>query len=306
MASSSRLVFAGQRARDDRECGLRRDGDRMFDIIVATPRGGAPVTVWIDHASHLLDRTVAQLNETRRIEHFSDWRTVDGTVIAFERDIEYPEDESVERLTVTRADSTSALSASAFSAPRTSKDVRFNGNSTETQVRYTLEGRPIIEVRVNGQGPLPFAVDTGGHFIITAATAHRLGLAVQGSANNLGQGEGILKAGFAHVRSVRIGSAVMTDQVAKILPYRFRKVERGPRQPIAGWLGLEFFERFAITFNPKTHLLTLRQLHRPRPEPPGTRVALYFDEDAPLIKCAVYAIPGILHGGHWKHDGNYR
>jgi len=274
------------------DAGVRSEGNRAFDVVVVTPRDGAPEALWIDRSSHLLDRTIAQLNESRRIEHFADWRLYRDTVMPFEDDVEYPEDQDLERMKIAHIASIAAVSRWAFSAPPLPPDVSIAGGGNATHVPYTLEGRVLVNVMLNGHGPFPFAVDTGAHFILTAATARRFGLTVRGQANSLGQGETIRLAGFARVASMRIGTATMTNQVAKILPYGFRRTERGPRAPIAGWLGVEFFERFAVTFDPAHHLLTLRRLDRPRPVPPGTRVPIAFDEDAPLVGCAVDGLPG--------------
>src|SRR6185312_17437501 len=87
--------------------------------------------------------------------------------------------------------------------------------------------------------------------------------------------------------------AVLRNEVAEIKPYAFAKVERGPRPPKAGWLGMEFFERFAVTFDPRNHTMTLRPLDVPRPVATGKKVPIVFDEDSPLAGCSVAGKAGL-------------
>jgi hypothetical protein len=160
-------------------------------------------------------------------------------------------------------------------------------------VPYVMEGaKPIVNVSIDGRGPFPFVVDTGGHFILTAQTAHQLDLVGRGGASSV-NGHVIHRVGFTKIARLQIGGAVISDEVAKIEPYSFSKLERGPRPPKAGWLGLEFFERFAVTFDPTKRMMTLRPLNEPRPAPAGTKIPLIFDEDSPLTACRIERRPGV-------------
>ena len=272
---------------------LHTENGRAYDIVTATPAGGAPVELWVDRSTHLLERTVEQLPESRLIEHFDDWRTVDGTVIAFERRDVYPEDEAVEVTHLRSVERLSNVAPTIFTSPPLPRDAEIVG-ALSTSFPYRFDGgKIIVDVRVNGQGPFPFVLDTGGHLILTPATARRLGIQPAGSASSLGQGEAVLKAGFARVREIRVGGARMSNQVAKILPLGYRRLERGPRPPKAGWLGLELFERFATTIDPNVHRITLARIDRPRPVPRGARIPIVFDEDAPHVRCAIASHPGL-------------
>jgi len=271
---------------------VRIENRRGYDVVTATPAGGAPVEMWIDRSTHLLERTVEQLPVSRLIEHFDDWRTVDGTVIAFERREVYPEDDAVEVTHLRSVVRLPNVAPAIFTSPPRPRDAAIVGGLS-TSFPYRIDGSKIIvEVRVNGQGPFPFVLDTGGHLILTPATARRLGIRAAGSASSLGQGEAVLKADFARVREIRVGGARMTNQVAKILPLGFRRLERGPRPPKAGWLGLELFERYATTIDPNVHRITLARIDRPRPVPRGERIPIVFDEDAPHVRCTVASHPG--------------
>lgn len=294
-----------------RSLGTRTESARRFEVFQAVPRGGAPVTMWIDRSTHLLDRTVEQGNEEHVVDRFSDWRTVAGTAIAFQKRVDYPEDGSFETWSTTRVEASTPRSAASFARPKPPADFWLLRGARAATVPYAFDGwKPIIEVKLNGRGPFPFVIDTGGHFILTPATARRLGVVPVGNAHSTGSDPTVLKTRFARVREIRIGDAVIEEQVAAIIPYGFQRLERGPRPPKAGWLGLELFERFATTFDPETRTITLAPLNRPRPTPSGRRVPLLFSEDAPLARCRVAAHPGLcmldtgnagrtIVEGHW-------
>ncbi len=277
-----------------RSYGIRTHAGRAFDVVSATPRGGEPIAIWIDRGSHLIDRTEERLNESDEVTTFADWRTVGDVAIPFERRVDYPEDEDSESYHVRNVRSVTTLPDATYAAPPLPNDVRMVGGARSTRVPYVVEGiKPIVNVMLNGRGPFPFVIDTGGHFILTPATAARLGLGGTGSGNETGQGNGIRKVGFTTVREVRIGDAAIANQPAEIIPYGFHRLERGPRPPKAGWLGLQLFERFATTFDPRTHTISLAPLASSRPIAAGTRVPIVFDEDAPLVDCTIDARPGL-------------
>ncbi len=269
------------------------DASGDFAVVRAVPPFGAPIEMWIDRSTGLLDRTLLQLAETREIDRFADWRTVAGVVVPFGQRVDYPEDTARETWIVTAARALRALPAVAFAQPAPAADATIDGGATSTTVPYRIEGqKPLVDVWLDGRGPFPFVVDTGGHFILTPATARRIGARTAGAEKNLGQGTEVRTGGFAHVATLRIGAALIRDQVAAVVPYSFARLERGPRPPKAGWLGLQFFERFAVTFNPRTHRMTIAMFAHAPAAPRAVRVPLLFDEDAPVVACRIAGRPG--------------
>lgn len=267
----------------------------VLDAVVARPAGGAPVRLSIDRTTHLLGSTSVRYDENHVVTSYMDWRTVAGTVVPYETSIVDPEDNDVEMRTVTGviAQTSSAPATSVFAPPETAWGITMPQGAGAITVPYVMEGyKPIVDVTVDGKGPFPFVVDAGGHFILTADTAQRVGLTGRGSASSTNQST-VAHVGLARVHSIGIGGAVLHDEVAEINPYSFRKLERGPRPAKAGWLGLEFFERFSVTFDPRSLTMTLRPLNEPRPQPAGTKVALVFDEDSPLAGCSVAGKAGL-------------
>ncbi len=278
----------------DRAARIASSDGRKFESVELTPRGGAPVTLFVDRTTHLIDHTVMQLNENHQVVYFSDWRTISGAAFPFSSRSVDPEhrDSQTENVLELRPRARRFASVR-FALPRAPADISMAAGAREVNVPYVLDGsKPIVNVMLNGKGPFPFVVDTGGHFILTADTARRVGLTGYGASSSVNEGN-VTKVGFTHVRLLQIGGVAIHNQVAEINPYGFAKLERGPRPPKAGWLGLEFFERFAVTFNPATRVMTLRPLARQRPVPQGARTALVFDEDAPLARCTIGPYPGL-------------
>ena len=270
-------------------------GGGALDVVAARPDGGAAVDLYLDRTSHLIDRTSLRYDEYTEITHFADWRTVLSATVPFEvRSVDL-EDQETSTTTISGLTPISGTRAT-FVPPRTAPNVTLPANATAVTVPYIFDGiKPIVEVTINGIGPFPFVIDTGGHFILTAQTARRLRLTRRGSASSASSANehAIRHVGFAHVARFAIGGAVLHDLVAEINPYGFTKLERGPRPPKAGWIGLELFERFAVTFDPTKRVLELRPLRKPRPTPAGTELPLIFDEDSPLTACSIDRAPGI-------------
>jgi len=278
----------------------RSQGGRTFDVVQTLPRGGVPIEIWFDGVSGLPDRTIVRLNEVTRVVRLADWRDVDGTAVPFVRRFEYPEDGDVETLTTETIGSRHVAGAAEFSPPATRNDVRMARGARSTTVPIRIERHKIlVDVMLNGHGPFPFVLDTGGHFILTSATARTLGLTV-------------LAPGFVRVHELRIGDAIVRDNLAHRTSYAFARVERGPLPPKAGWLGIELFARFAAIIDPDARTLSLTPLREPAARYAGVRVPLAFDEDAPFVPCRIDGIPGdcmvdtgnagnTIVEGHWAH-----
>jgi PDZ domain len=266
----------------------KTEGGTTYDIVRIEPSGGSAVDLWIARSSGQLDRTVQQLNENHLVVHYRQWRPFAGSLVPFVLVAESPEDETSLRYETRDIKTVAMPLPDAFEQPPQPNDVTIRNGSAFARIPYRLEGqKPIVDVQLDGHGPFPFVLDTGGHFILTPDTARRIGAKVVGSTSNTGQGTAVLKSGLAVVHGVRIGDAEIARDVASVIPYSFSRIERGPRPPKAGWLGLSLFERFAVTIDPRSHTVTLRPLTRPRPPAPGTSLPITFSEDAPLVNCSV-------------------
>ena len=238
-----------------------------------------------------------QESESRLARHFSDWRQIAaGLAVPFRERDEYIEDESE---TVFQAASVNIHASNGprdFRRPSQPSDASILGGRRMTEIPYADDQRTRIYVPVllNGHGPFTFELDTGGHLILAEQTAAAIGLIPRGSFSSTGAGDAVMHVGFARVEDIRIGQAVMSDQPAKILPLSAQANDRGSLAPRAGILGLELFERFTVAIDRRRKVVRLRLRGEPYPQPAGQRMALLFDEDAPLIQGDIQGSPGTL------------
>jgi len=279
-----------------RAYGQRAIGSALADVVTATPAGGSPLTLAFDARSHLLSLVEQQLNETRRLTSYSDWRSIGDVALPFVWDVEFPEDQAHERYVVRSVRPRNAGHRDSFSQPGLPNDFKILGGRRKTEIPLDFDGdRPIVGMSIDGREPLPFELDTGGHFILSTETATRLGLQGIGHGNELGAGTTITAERYVRVPMVRIGAAQIDGLVASILPMSYSRTNRGHQAPLAGFLGLSLFERFAATFDPSKHRLTLRSLRsipKERERDVAMRLPVTFDDDAPLTPCSIDRITG--------------
>ena len=274
-----------------------------YQRLEATPRDGRAITLWIDPSTHRLDHASWASSFLLASAAYADYRDVDGVQLPF-------------RITASAAtvgggsDSSSVdivqhyrwldqAPADALARPdNTVRDVSMAGDARRTSVPMQLSGGMLlVEARINGKGPLPFILDTGGHAILTADAAKKLGVATQGAGVSTGSGPGSMSTAYARVGHLGLGDADIRDLTFLVMPYPHEFNERGEgREPIAGILGLEIFERFAVTFDYDQRQLLLQSYDRgeaPAAEH-GERVPLKFTDDMPLADASFDGKSGVF------------
>jgi hypothetical protein len=272
------------------------DTDTAESVWSVTPHGGIPVILRFDRATGLMRQSEIRLWGNRLIRHYAVWRDIGrGIVMPLSERDEDPEDESVETIQLTRIKAGGpARVAAAFAKPGRPHDYAILGGADSTTVAYEDDGigRIYVPVLIDGKGPFAFEVDTGGHLILTTGTASQLQLNATGNFSNTGAGTGIAHAGLVRTREIRIGSAVIRNQVAKVLPLSVAANDRGQRPPRAGILGLELFERFAVQLDRAAKTMTLTPLEAFKGTPKGLPLPIRFTEDAPLTAGTFDGIAG--------------
>jgi hypothetical protein len=282
-----------------------------------TPSGGIPAVLRFDPSGVLLESEV-RLWGNREIRNYSDWRDIGhGLRIPFLERIEDPEDESDETITLTSAIAGQRRAAAlVFAQPSRPHDYGIANGARSATVRYEDDGvgRIFVPVVIDGQGPFPFELDTGGHFILSSDTAKRLQLRPVGNFSATGAGTGIAHEGITHVSEIRIGTAFIRDQPVWVRPSR-NGDDRGMRPPRAGILGLELFERFAVHLSRNEKTVTLTPLESFHPESGGIVLPIRFTEDAPVTSGSFNGIrgdfeldsgdagPAIIEGYWAEHHG---
>lgn len=277
-----------------------------------TPDNGIPVILRFNAATGLLREAEYRLWGNTLIRHYDHWRGVGhGVLLAFSEKDEDPEDEDTQTIALDSAKlGPERFPASAFARPAHPRDFTIIGGANSTTVPYEDDGgaRIYIPVFVDGKGPFAFELDTGGHLIIGDDLAATLGLKAVGKFANTGAGTAITQTGVVPGQEIRIGDAVLSNQPAKVRAFANDRIAGKP--PRAGLIGLELFERFAVTIDrgAKTVTLTPRDTFNGV----GTPLPIHFIEDAPLVTGSYNGIPGdfeidsgnsgpTIVEGYWAH-----
>lgn len=292
-------------AKDDAHYQALPDADEnghRYARVEATPKDGKPIALWIDPTTHLLHRAswpASFLTITRR---FSDYRAVDGVQLPFRL--------ATTGATVSGGEDTlytdavvnyrwDDANATAWQRPSgTVQDVSMVKGKRTATTPMTLEGGVLlVDASIDGHAPMPFILDTGGHAILTTDAALRLGLTTHGQGVSTGSGPGSMSTAYAMVQHLTLGDADIANQPFLVMPYGYAFYERGDdKPPIAGILGLEIFERFAVTFDHDAGVLRLEPFdHGDAPAArEGTRLPLQFTDDMPLVQATLDGKPGIF------------
>lgn len=267
-----------------------------YQRLEATPPNGRAITLWIDPSTHRLDRATWQSSFLSASASYTDYRDVDGVrlpfrIVAGAVTAGGGQDNASTDI-VDRYRWLDRVPADALARPDGKvRDVSMADDARTTTVPMRLEGGfLLVEASIDGKGPMPFILDTGGHAILTTDAAKKLGMATQGAGVSTGSGPGSMQTSYAQVGHLGLGGADVRDIPFLVMPYPYEFYERGEgREPIAGILGLEVFERFAVTFDYDKQVLVLQPYdHGDAPHAvQGERIALTFTDDMPLIEASL-------------------
>ncbi|PWK86730.1 aspartyl protease family protein [Fulvimonas soli] len=268
------------------------EAGRRYRRLEATPAGGRALVLWIDPASHRVDRAVWRRSFVTVTRRFADYRAVGGLQLPYRIATSAVtvtganDGESVDTVTGYRVLGTGAVVDTRRPDNRVT-DVAMAGGARAAVTRMRVEGGMVlVDVAIDGGAPMPFILDTGGHAILTSDAARKLGLKTQGEGVSAGSGPGSMRTAYARVGDTALGAAHVRDLVYLVMPYPYSFYERGEgKAPIAGLLGLEIFERFAVSFDYDKGQLRLQPYDQGAapPQPDGDALALSFTDDMPLV-----------------------
>jgi Aspartyl protease len=256
--------------------------DGSVAVLTMRPPGGNPVRLAFDDATHLLVQAQWDKPISTVIETYRDYRPVGAFKAAFHTDIEENGDRaeiSIDRYARPRP------SSAAFARPRPPADTMISGPATLPLQALSFA---VVPARINGHD-YDFILDTGGHDIVTPAVAAALGLTGEGKGSSGGSGESRVATSDTRVGELRLGSATMTDQHFTILDLD-GAVKRKGKPDMAGILGLEIFERMAVTIDEPNNRLTIEPFQSGR-RCEGDKIPLVFDDDQPAVAGKIDGIP---------------
>jgi aspartyl protease len=264
------------------------EGGKHFNRMAVTPQHGRTIEMWFDDSTSLLDRAVIELSVGSKIIRFSDYRVAGEFTLPFTISIEHRDENETgtARIREYQIIRTAGSRNVTRPASRTS-DAEITGNLSAGIAKGYLDPRSgffIVDASINGKGPFPFILDTGGHDILTPKAARELGLRTLGGGMSTGAGSGTTPTEFTKVDSLAIGPARMSAQPFTVLHLDLGSVKEDRRErPIAGILGLEFFERFAVTIDYAVQTVSLYPIAQFTYAGKGTETPIRFSSDMPLI-----------------------
>jgi len=272
--------------------GTKLENNRAFQLVKVQPPGGRELTLWIDSATHLLDRAVQLTAEQREATtYFSNYRQVEGIQFPFQQRQSTGDPENDVAMTVSHLHLTPQVNDAEFAPPpSTIRDAHLPQNATSITVPFTLRDAGIlVDVSIDGKPPLPFVLDSGGVNLLTLEAAKKLGVQPQGNIAGNGVGAAAFSAHFAQIKRYQIGSAELLNQQFLIIPLPPIFSDRGNQEPIAGLVGYEVLRRFQVTVDYQHRQLTLSTVSQP---PKGERLPLFFNTRTPFAKALVDGVEG--------------
>jgi hypothetical protein len=262
------------------------------DTLEVTPARGKPFEARFDPDSHFLVSVRESQSWNTVLEtRYSDYRRSDDRTTAHRIELITNGDEAgAEVLTLTSISRGGmTMSYSMGGRPLDAGALPASGKSS---VPFRLlNNHVIVNTRIDGKGPYPFLVDTGGHNILTPLTAAALGIGSEGKAAGGGSGENATVNGYANVASIEVGGARMGASVALTLDFSPPDVEG---LVLGGMLGSEFLERFVVEFDYGRNLLTFIDPARfttADRRRAGTRVPMEFYDHMPQVAGSFEGIP---------------
>lgn len=265
---------------------------RRIDV---TPAKGRTVTLWIGGRHDQIARTVMRRSFQFQTVQYGDYREVQGVMLPFRIVSSLGAHAQPQVETIARYRLLTSVPGRSLERPANrANDVQIPAGGTRIPLVVSPSGKFLVEAKIDGQGPFPFVLDTGGHDILTPAAASALGLALSGHGVSYGAGAGSTPLRYARVKSIALGKAHLDDQSVLVMAMSPILTDRGDKPPIAGILGLGVLERFAVTIDPADKTLTLQPFRAFEPPAGAVALPIRFTDDMPLVRAALDGKNGLF------------
>jgi hypothetical protein len=262
-----------------------KNGNAVENVWRVTPPNGLDAIVRFDRDTGVLRSSEIRQQFDVSIQRYDDWKDIGGGVLFpfTQRNGDLDEDATESTRVTTAKHDARQRSSAVYAKPVQPRDYFIVGGAKSATVSYEDggRGRIYVSVLIDDEGPFPFEVDTGGHLILTPETAAKIHLVPVGNINNTGAGPNVEYSGLVRTREIRIGNAVIRNQIANVLAISKIGNDRGTRAPRAGILGLELFERFAVQLDRIAKTLTLTPLEKFQAVTGARAIPIRFTDDSP-------------------------
>ncbi|MBA8887638.1 hypothetical protein FHW12_001852 [Dokdonella fugitiva] len=261
---------------------------RRYDVLVATPDGGDPVTLWFDGETHLLARTVQKQGADTATTTFDDWRDVDGVKLPFHSttfltDTAGRVDErNRSEIRASKMALNVAVADADFAMPAMTATARIDAPGGVARVPFELVNNHIYARGSIDGKPARFLVDTGGANLLTPDSAKKFGLAGEGKLAGRGVGDELVDLAFAHAKEVRLGDAVLSHPVFYVMD--LGKLPAVEGYDSDGLVGYEMFRRFGVTIDYGKRELVLTEPAKFAPPPGAHAVPFELADRIPIVQ----------------------
>lgn len=268
--------------------GSRTENGKNYDVLTVTPpKSSLPIDVWFDRASHLPVKVVQTAGPTVTTTRLMDFRPVDGLMFPYRVDTSTNTGD-VTSFTASSVEANPPVGAAHFAAPRSSPhDFSISHGARQASIPVeVVENKVYLDVMLNGKGPFRFELDTGGANIIDTAVSKEIGAAGSGSTQVTGVGSASAASSFAVVKSLRMGDALLTDQVFMVLPIA-KSVGIAHGVAFDGLIGYEVLSRFVTTLDYRHKKIVFHMPGSYVPPPNATVVPIELYGTQPQFACRI-------------------
>jgi len=264
------------------------ESGRGFDVLQVSPKGGRPFQLWVDDATHLAVRMVEAGATETGTTFFSDYRPVGGLLLPFgirtsTGDRQYDTVILIRSITVNAAPPRGTF----MLPPPPPPDFAIAGHASAVTVPFRYVGRHIlVNIRINGRGPFPAVLDTGGRYVLTPALARHVGLKAQGALAGTGNGANTISTGLVRAETIGIGSLTLRRPLIYVLNLPALR-----DRPI---IGFELFSRFTTRIDHDKQTVTFTLPDRFVYHGTGVSVPFRFNNNIPEVDGKVDGVAGVF------------
>ena len=234
------------------------DSTGAVESIVFSPDGGSAIRYRIDRATGL-PLSSTNLDDTHGMTiRYGDWQPVEEVLMAHQITQWTREGKLYATTTLKEVHVNSPLDDTLFDRPgESAADLAYTSGRASRSIPFTLHGNHIlIDVSVNGSGPVPMVFDTGAQMsVIDAAWAEELNLDLEGQIQGMGAGEETIELSLAEVHSLSVQGVELKNQLFATLSLDPFRAYSGDRW--YGILGYNFISRFVVEIDFEKRLIHL-------------------------------------------------
>jgi hypothetical protein len=271
--------------------GSKSDHGKSYDVLTVTPpKSSLPIDVWFDRATHLPVKVLQTAGPMVTTLTMADFKPVHGLMLPYRVDTSTSVGDSTS-FTATDMQANPSGGAAHLAIPHSSPhDFSIADGAMQTSVPAQIaENHVYLDVVLNGKGPFHFTLDTGGANVIDPGVCKVLGVTSGGSTQVTGVGSASAASSFATIKTLRIGSALLTNQVFVVLPIASSLgTAHGVRMD--GVIGYEVLSRFVTTLDYGNEKVVFHLPGSYTPPPGATVIPIEQNGTQPQFACSINGV----------------